>query len=442
MPIQSKGGYQLDFDNLDAINPFQGSSMMGFSPAQPCVGATVRRSTEKAEPEVVEAATVCTPEPEQVQEEVVKADFALDETMPFIASLENSVADTSTNVCSTDSPVIIDPKKLLAPLEDQSMDDATEELPKALSLAAPEPDAKPDTTEELPKALSPAAPEPDAKPDGTGEELPKALSPAAREPETKPEPLAVSESVEEAPLPARGSYSFDFDNLDAINPFQTGGSKIPNSPTLDRKVEPVKSSPPKQDAQKEKSVESDPVVAESVKEAPVAKEVKPAVVEETTATKETSVSQPTPAADGVKLLEFNFDDGTQVKRKPPFKKLGKRPAGAKGSEKKPAPAEQKPVAPAPSAEPEPVPKEDPQDGAPIEAPPKGSYSIDFNMLDDPNFNPFGTKAKMGNSPAAGRQKPPPEQKVDKEAPVTVLPAAPVAKVLPLRNDGKEQPRYS
>lgn len=410
MPIQSKGGYQLDFDNLDAINPFQGTSKMGFSPAQPCVGATVMRSTVKAEPEVVEAATVCTPEPEQVQEETVKVDSALDETMPFIASLENSVADTSTNVCSTDSPVIIDPKKLLAPLDDQSLDD----------------------TEELPKTLSPAAPESEAKPDITVEEPPKALSPAAPEPETNPEPLAVSESVEETPLPARGTYSFDFDDLDAINPFQTGGSKIPNSPTLERKVEPVKSSPPKQDNQVEKSEESDPVVVESVKEAPVLKEVKPAVVQET------SVSQSTSAADGVKLLEFNFDDGPQVKRKPPFKKLGKKPPGAKGSEKKSAPVEQKPVAPV--AAPEPASKEVPQDGAPVEAPPpKGSYSIDFDMLEDPNFNPFGTKAKMGNSPALGRQKPVPEQKVDTQAPEP--PVAPVAKVFPLQNDADEQPRY-
>uniref|UniRef100_A0A3Q0THE6 Transforming acidic coiled-coil-containing protein C-terminal domain-containing protein n=1 Tax=Amphilophus citrinellus TaxID=61819 RepID=A0A3Q0THE6_AMPCI len=28
MPIQSKGGYMLDFDNLESINPFQGSNKM------------------------------------------------------------------------------------------------------------------------------------------------------------------------------------------------------------------------------------------------------------------------------------------------------------------------------------------------------------------------------------------------------------------------------
>uniref|UniRef100_A0A3Q0TB49 Uncharacterized protein n=1 Tax=Amphilophus citrinellus TaxID=61819 RepID=A0A3Q0TB49_AMPCI len=35
MPIQSKGGYMLDFDNLESINPFQGSNKMVLSPARP-----------------------------------------------------------------------------------------------------------------------------------------------------------------------------------------------------------------------------------------------------------------------------------------------------------------------------------------------------------------------------------------------------------------------
>uniref|UniRef100_A0A665WIN0 Transforming, acidic coiled-coil containing protein 3 n=1 Tax=Echeneis naucrates TaxID=173247 RepID=A0A665WIN0_ECHNA len=35
MPIRSKGGYQLDFDNLEMINPFQGSNMMVLSPGRP-----------------------------------------------------------------------------------------------------------------------------------------------------------------------------------------------------------------------------------------------------------------------------------------------------------------------------------------------------------------------------------------------------------------------
>uniref|UniRef100_A0A3Q2YHC7 Uncharacterized protein n=1 Tax=Hippocampus comes TaxID=109280 RepID=A0A3Q2YHC7_HIPCM len=37
MPIQSKGGYQLDFDNLDNINPFGSSNKMVLSPPRPVV---------------------------------------------------------------------------------------------------------------------------------------------------------------------------------------------------------------------------------------------------------------------------------------------------------------------------------------------------------------------------------------------------------------------
>uniref|UniRef100_A0A665WJL6 Transforming acidic coiled-coil-containing protein C-terminal domain-containing protein n=1 Tax=Echeneis naucrates TaxID=173247 RepID=A0A665WJL6_ECHNA len=50
MPIRSKGGYQLDFDNLEMINPFQGSNMMVLSPGRPRV-----RSKYKAEVSALQA---------------------------------------------------------------------------------------------------------------------------------------------------------------------------------------------------------------------------------------------------------------------------------------------------------------------------------------------------------------------------------------------------
>uniref|UniRef100_A0A3Q3J6I2 Transforming acidic coiled-coil-containing protein C-terminal domain-containing protein n=1 Tax=Monopterus albus TaxID=43700 RepID=A0A3Q3J6I2_MONAL len=54
MPIKSKGGYQLDFDNLDAINPFQSSNMMALTPARPAEIAGVR-SKYKAEVSALQA---------------------------------------------------------------------------------------------------------------------------------------------------------------------------------------------------------------------------------------------------------------------------------------------------------------------------------------------------------------------------------------------------
>uniref|UniRef100_A0A3B3U6U4 Transforming acidic coiled-coil-containing protein C-terminal domain-containing protein n=1 Tax=Poecilia latipinna TaxID=48699 RepID=A0A3B3U6U4_9TELE len=53
MPIQSRGGYLLDFDNLDAINPFQGSKQMPVSPVRPEIAEV--RSKYKAEVSALQA---------------------------------------------------------------------------------------------------------------------------------------------------------------------------------------------------------------------------------------------------------------------------------------------------------------------------------------------------------------------------------------------------
>ncbi|KAL2098946.1 hypothetical protein ACEWY4_005426 [Coilia grayii] len=482
VPIQSKGSYQLDLDNLDTISPFQSSNKMAFSPAQPCVGATVCRSTDSGLGDAVEVTLMAS---DKVLEEAVKSDLALDETLPMIASLENSVDHGFAGVSSIDSPVIIDPLKLLVSQTEQSLDNDTEELPKAISPVVPEPAQNPESKSEPPPVSKPLEETPlpsrgtysfdfdnldSVNPFQTGgckipnspalerkvesvkssppkqehahdeqknvekdpviaQPLCPVVSEPAQNPESKSEPPPVSKPLEETPLPPLGTYSFDFDNLDSVNPFQTGGSKIPNSPVLERKVESVKSSPPKQEHShdEQKNVKKDPVIAQPVTEAPAVTEDKPVVVEETSASKETSGSQPAPAADGqVKLLEFNFGDDAQVKRKPPFKKLGKKPPGAKASEKT-APTEKKPATSA--VVPKPAPKKDPQDDAPTEAAlPKGCYSVDFDKWDDPNFNPFGTKVNMGNSSAAVRQSAVPERTVPADAPAHLPSPKPVAKV--------------
>uniref|UniRef100_A0A3Q1AQU5 Transforming acidic coiled-coil-containing protein C-terminal domain-containing protein n=2 Tax=Amphiprion TaxID=80969 RepID=A0A3Q1AQU5_AMPOC len=95
MPIQSKGGYQLDFDNLDAIDPFQGSIKMGFSPARPAVE---NPPTDPSEPQHTT--------PENILEEPNKTESALDETLPFTPSIENSLADITADISSTESSVV------------------------------------------------------------------------------------------------------------------------------------------------------------------------------------------------------------------------------------------------------------------------------------------------------------------------------------------------
>lgn len=328
MPIQSKGGYQLDFDNLDTINPFQGSNKMMLSPARPPVE---NPPTHETEPEQ--------PEEERASEEPAKIESTLDETLPFTQSVENSLVDIS----STESSVVTVMKV------------------------------------ERPDSFT-------ATPDEKSHDK---LSQSADEEKVS------GSFVEDAPLPAKGSYTLDFDNFDAINPFQTGGSKIPNSPVVGRKAAEI--NPPAEETQIKENTPNDVEPPEG----PVQPEMKPiaAVAPLSPNVKQLAdESKPsdTPAKEGPVKLEFNFDNGNEVKQKPPPKKFGKRPPGLKSKAAKPS-ADVK------------MPKETPVGPETSDGdvqPPKGSYSIDFDKFDDPNFNPFGTKSSMNNSPQCSRNPPP------------------------------------
>ena len=111
-------------------------------------------------------------------------------------------------------------------------------------------------------------------------------------------------------------------------------------------------------------------------EAPVQPEVKPidAVAPISSNAKPPAAeSMPQPAAspnkDGPIKLEFNFDDGNEVKRKPPPKKFGKRPPSKS--------KEGKPVSDIKSQ------KEIPEKPVTSDvAAPKGSYSFDIEKSMD------------------------------------------------------------
>ncbi|XP_015229736.1 PREDICTED: transforming acidic coiled-coil-containing protein 3 isoform X2 [Cyprinodon variegatus] len=330
MPIQSRGGYQLDFDNLDAIDPFQGSNKMILSPVKHVVEAPVETASENI-----------------LQKPVAVA--SLDDTLPFTPSMENSLADVSADVSSRESSVVTVNVVKVSEMEEQDLCAAT----------------------------------PDDVCASTGQQEPSGTF------------------VEDAPLPAKGSYNLDLDNLDAINPFQTGGSKIQNSPVIQRKV--PGSDPP---AEERKPADA----PEEEKNMPSELDVKPA---EATGSELPDVR----VQEGPIKLEFNFGDDGEVKRKPPPKKFGKRFADVKRKEKKPEadpkPSEEAAVKPAPSddadvpkekkIEADPKPSEEaaikpaPSDDADVPVP-KASYSFDFEKFDDPNFNPFGSKTAITNSP--------------------------------------------
>ncbi|OCT99239.1 transforming acidic coiled-coil containing protein 3 L homeolog isoform X1 [Xenopus laevis] len=182
---------------------------------------------------------------------------------------------------------------------------------------------------------------------------------------------ANSDAQSPPPVP-KSSYSFDLDHIDMINPFKTGGSKLQNSPAG------VKQTPPPEDVNVAKT--------EPVK------------------------------------LEFNFSDGDAPARKPPPKKLGKRPP-VKTATKKPVPKQET------TAE-----KQETQTAKPVEdevVVPKASYEFDWEKFDDPNFNPFGCGgSKVSSSPKG--------QKVANEVQAACKPKAEDTDLTPAENaDGKK-----
>ncbi|XP_034432229.1 transforming acidic coiled-coil-containing protein 3 isoform X2 [Hippoglossus hippoglossus] len=366
MPIQSKGGYQLDFDNLEAMNPFQGTNNMVLSPAKP--------DGENSPPDQKVSQQT---QPEDVLEET---DKVLDETLPFAPSVENSLVDISANISSTESSVVT-----LANVPAVEEQDSCSAMP---------------------------------------EEQPAETSPKAVQDKTQ------DIFVEDAPLPSKGSYCFDFDNLDEMNPFQTGGAKMQKSPVLGRKL--PDNDPPIEEPQVKENKPADivdvPEVAPKLPPQPDVKPIAAVVPMSTNAAKPPSAeSQPdaAPVKEGPIKLEFNFDDGSEVKKKPPPKRFGKRPPGAKSKAEKPVSdvKTQKETSVKPDA------------GDVVEVPvPKSSYSFDFEKFDDPNFNPFGTKTGMNNTPVCSpvltetaipeqTEKPAEEEAVSPACAVESVPAA-------------------
>ncbi|AWP16508.1 putative transforming acidic coiled-coil-containing protein 3 [Scophthalmus maximus] len=338
MPIQSKGDYELDFDNLDAVDPFQSSNKMVFSPEKPAVeksptGQIVSQHTE----------------PEKISEEPTKMESALDETLPFTPSVENSLVDVSANISSTESSVVTVAK--VPAVEEEDLCTAT---PDEEQLAENAPNADQDK--------------------------------------------ASGSFPDDAPLPGKGTYNFDFDNHDAMNPFQSGGSKIPNSPVPGKKLPDT--NPPVDEPQIKEDKPADVAadVAEVAQTLPVQPDVKPmaAVIPMSTYTAPSPAAESQPDVAPIKAgpikLEFNFDDESEVKRKPPPKKFGKRPSGAKP--KGGNSASDVKIQTETSVKPE---------AGDVASAPKGSYSFCLDKFDDPNFNPFGTKTSMNNSPACSKK---------------------------------------
>lgn len=317
IPIQSGGGYTIDFENLDSVNPFQSSNRMMLSPPKPLAQLSDTLTLTEPIPPALSPAL------EEVKTATEKADLALDETLPFIPSVENSLTDVSA-----DGTVIIEPRK--PALTEGSADDT-------VNIDGPDP------------------------------------APA---------------DVTDSSLLSKGSYQIDFENLDSMNPFKAGGLKIQNSPPVCKT--PVQDPVPFNAEETGSGVRDQEMPREHHNLPTVEKPKLPEVSPDPTSPS-TALPKEAPV-----VLEFNFDDGAKVKCRPPPKRLGlKRPplSRTKSDASKPGSALAEKKSPKPKS------CETLTDSAAVECPPAaGTYSIDFDRFDDPNFNPFGTTTKMGSSP--------------------------------------------
>ncbi|XP_028323549.1 uncharacterized protein tacc2 isoform X8 [Gouania willdenowi] len=194
----------------------------------------------------------------------------------------------------------------------------------------------------------------------------------------------VSVDRDNSPIPPSGSYKWDPENFDKINPFQTGGSKIANSPILGRKdiVCPPLSTGP----------ESPPGPSEEPPH--------PAHFKEPITNPE---EQPIlPKREPVRL-EFDYSEESceaSQQASPLPKKVGKKPS-TKMPLRKPKLGLKKAHRP----------QTDQLDNNPqttyngiedVITVPQATYNLEHDKWEDQNFNPFISKKGIGNSPRLSR----------------------------------------
>ncbi|RXM97492.1 Transforming acidic coiled-coil-containing protein 3 [Acipenser ruthenus] len=356
LPVQSKGAYTIDFDHLDSINPFKSGSQLGNS--LPNIGYSpvkVSKSQEQNKSPV----KVTSPE-KPLPENITRSELSLEDTLPVTPRLDNSVPEVELQQLvktadNTDSPVSVKDTSGTDLSNDVSGEDAEVIVPKAhynLDL---------DNLNMI-------------------------------------NPFSSSSNVNNSPPPAIGSYNLDID-VDSINPFKCRGSTLQNSPIGDGSKTPIERSslakdvPEKLECNKPPTGECPPMQDEPVHleaNRPITETYPPVKDEPVKETNKLPAENSPPMKEQPMKLEFNFDDDSKAKKKPP-KNFGKRPPGAKLSAKKPkAPSEI--IEPPKSQE---VSDKPADDDIPL---PKASYNFDFDKFNDPNFNPFGTGIKINSSP--------------------------------------------
>ncbi|KAF1521587.1 Transforming acidic coiled-coil-containing protein 3, partial [Eudyptes sclateri] len=291
MPVKSRGSYNLDFDNLNDINPFQSSAQLQHSPGD-LQKSPVRASSS----------------PEKTSEK--SNDSLLDGTASFAST-------TASTECSSEEKTLFSGKESVL-----------RELESNKSKLSPK-QAISDSVQDVKSASADVS------------------------------QIDNSVGLAEAPTPpVQLSGNLGPGSSDVTNSSKTGELKLQNV---------------------------------SVAEKASAEESKP--TEELAISKGEPAEKPGVTKAGPVKLEFDFDNTTA--RKPPPKKLGKRP-GIK------PPSKKTPITKMKTENTEVQNKSNVEDEIPV---PKASYKFDWDKLDDPDFNPFGGGSKISSSPKCSKPSP-------------------------------------
>ncbi|XP_056110962.1 transforming acidic coiled-coil-containing protein 3 isoform X2 [Rhinichthys klamathensis goyatoka] len=372
LPLPPAGSYNLDFDNLDLLNPFQtGGSKIPNSPligkASVVSDPPLPIQEAKQESEI----SIQTPDVPPLPSQEAKLESELSVHSPDLPS-QGAKQESELSVHSPDVPS--QEAKQESELSVHSPDVPSQETKQESELSVHSPDVPSQETKQE-SELSVHSPDIPSQETKQESEL-SVHSPDVPSQETKQESeLSVhSPDVPSQETKQESELSVHSPDIPSQETKQESELSVhsPDVPSQETKQEselPVHSPDvPSQEAKLE---------SELLVQTPVVP---------------TSSNASMPPKENQMLLEFNFDDGAEVKRKPPKRFGVKRPAGAKTVTKKTVTEKKEP-------EPKKLSPKKPEETKPVDVPSvQGSYTFDF---DDPNFNPFGTKAAMGSSPPRG-----------------------------------------
>ncbi|XP_063780895.1 transforming acidic coiled-coil-containing protein 3 [Pseudophryne corroboree] len=378
--VQSVGAYTLDFDKMNEINPFKSTTKMQNSPAKleslPTNFPEPLADLEEKVP-VCEDVALLKDNPSTVDSPVtvqfytgsdtsnISNKSALDDTIP-LAVESSAVLESASNLPANLEEKLVPAEKEVCAVDGKATDvivDSTNGEDEVLHSQVP---------------LSPPIQIGSYKFDPDQFDMIDPFNTGGAKIQNSPKNLGAE--VAEVVRPEPETLEFEPGQIDTIDPFTTGGSKLQNSPIkpVSEVENVVKAEPVKFGSDSGQSDTINPFTTggSKLQNSPV---------------KLISEEENVAKAEPVKL-EFGFGGDAPV-RKPPPRNLGKK-LGVKLAPKK------KPVAQEPAAG---KPKEQDTPKAPEDEiiVPKASYNFDWDKFDDPSFNPFGSGAsKLGGAPVS------------------------------------------